>query len=171
MTLIELRTAIITDLQTRLGAGVKVAGHGGRFGADELQRYGAVAPAALVSILGLADLQAQGSTIDATVACAVLIVTADRPGLARDLGALAIVTTLAPALPGNDFGLDISGATGVRADNLYSATVDKLGVALWALSWRQPGVTLSALDAAELDDFLTLGVDYQVATDDIDLPQ
>lgn len=171
MTLAELRAGIIADLQNRIGNSVKVAGHGGRFSADELQRYGTVAPAVLVAILGLADLQQQGSTVDASVACAALVVTADRPGLSRDLGALGIITTLAPVLPGQDFDLDVSGATNVRADNLYSAQVDKLGVALWAISWRQPGVTLTALDAAALSDFLTLAVTYSGgAGETINLP-
>ena len=163
MTLADLRAAIIADLQTRLSQNVKVEGHGGRFSADELQRYGAKAPTVLVAILGLGELTASGSTVDASVACAALVVTSDRPSLPRDLGALAIVTTLAPALPGNAFALDVSGATNVRADNLYSAQVDKLGVALWALTWRQPGVTLNALDPAALDDFLMLHVDYDAA--------
>ena len=172
MTLLELRTGIMADLQARLGAGVKVLGHGGRFSADELQRYGAAAPCVLVAVLGLGELNPLGSTIDATVACAALVVTADRPNLSRDAGALAIVTTLAPILPANSFALDVSGAVAVRADNLYSAQVDKLGVALWAFTWRQPAVTLTALDPAALSDFLTLHVTTAAGSaDTIALPQ
>lgn len=172
MTLADLRAAIIADLQARLGNNVKVSGHGGRFGSDELKRYGAVAPACLVAILGVSNLQASGSSIVGDVACAALIVTADRPGLLRDLAALGIVTTLVAALPGVDFGLDVSGAASVRADNLYSGAVDQLGVALWAIAWRQPGLTFTALDPAELDDFLSLTVTYpHGAGETIDLPQ
>ena len=57
----------------------------------------------------------------------------------------------------------LSGRTGcirvaaLRADNIYSASLDGLGVTMWAVTWEQEFQLDEEIDLAALPDFLRLG--------------
>lgn len=48
-------------------------------------------------------------------------------------------------------------AADVRADNIYSASLDGLGVTMWAVTWEQEFRLDEEIDLAALPDFLRLG--------------
>ena len=122
----------------------EVAGHPGRFDLGELQRISMRAPAVRLAILGaprIAETSDERLRIDLSLAA--FVITRDAPGLPRDEAALNIVETLMQLVSLNqwqvaeDTGFGLLLPREMRAENLYSGEVDRRGVALWGLSWRQ----------------------------------
>lgn len=120
--------------------------HGGPITMEQLQTYGANAPAVLVAVLRLRNLRKSG-----------------RDGIAYDLdmGAYPIATPsgqfdqhqqaarMIDVLLGKDRGILPNARWGrtdclpvpldsISASNLYSGTVGTSGLALWGIAWHQP---------------------------------
>ena len=116
--------------------------HDGRFRAAELGRWALRAPAVLVAWLGTPKTETPGVLwTDCDHQFGAFVVTRDSPGLKRGQAARSIVYVLLLLLPRARWGFfsaaGIGAAEQVRAANLYSGEVDKAGVALWAVTWRQ----------------------------------
>ncbi len=80
---------------------------------------------------------------------AAIAIADDRSGLSRDAGVLAIVQGIIGAAYQSDWGLDFAHpAEPASASRLYSAGLDKQGVALWAVRWKQT-VRLLTPDAGQ----------------------
>jgi hypothetical protein len=182
MSLDALRTAITAVIDTATPEAVTCAPHGGRFDVAELRRISAKAPAIFIAVLGFNDLAESSGSYEATISWAAFVVTRDKAGVLRDIAALNLVNALALIVPGNTWGLEAAIGTpdGVRSDNLFSATVDKAGVAMWAISWRQRmqlGQAITDAELATLDLFETFDARYPVeddapeAEDLVSLPQ
>lgn len=182
MSLLTLRQAIVDDLKANVPNLKTCEGHGGRFDATELKRVAMRAPAVFVACLGLADVEEGHDGVAGTLTWGAFVVTRDTPGSSRDQAALAVLQAILVRLPGNRWGLDQAEGRPERvsAQNLYSATVDRLGVALWAVSWRQRMVIGGELDPAMLDVFATFDARYDldtsqdgepVAEDTVTMPQ
>jgi len=183
MSLCDLRDAVVTDLRRILPQLRTCETHGGRFDAAELRRLAPRTPAALVTTLALDDLRREHGEYKSEVTFAVFVLTTDRPGLPRDEAALAVVDALARTIPDNRWSMAESETVPdrLRAENLYSGGLDKSGVALWAVSWRQRmvlGQELSAEDVAALDRFALCDINHApgpdgspVAEDLVRLPQ
>ncbi len=183
MSLCDLREAVVTALHTAIPQLRTCETHGGRFDAAELRRLAPRSPAVLVATLALDDLRGEHGEYKADVAWAVFVVASDRPGQPRDAAALTVVDALARTIPDNRWGLAESETvpTRLRAENLYSGDLDKSGVAIWAVSWRQRmvlGQELSAEDFAALDRFALCDIKHApgpdgspVAADLVQLPQ
>lgn len=164
MSLLTLRQAIVDDLTANLPALKTCEGHGGRFDANEVKRVAAKAPALFVACLGVSDTDEAPDGIAGTVQWGAFVVARDTGASGRDEGGLAILQALLLHLPGNRWGLDQAEGRpqAIRAQNLYSATVDKMGVAMWAVSWRQRMVIGAELDPATLDVFATFDAVYDL---------
>lgn len=157
--------------------------HGGRFDASELRRLAVGGPAVFVAVLGVQDLVFEHGEAKGEVQFAAFAVAGDKAGLPRDKAVMAMADALALLVPDNRWGLDESESVPmrVRAENLFSVTVDKAGVALWAVSWRQRMALGQGLDDSTLetlDLFATCDIDYAigqdgtpVAEDTVSLPQ
>lgn len=165
MSLSALRAAVVADLAAAVPELRTCAAHGGRFGLPDLKRVAARAPAVLVACLGVVDAVAgHGDTVVMARWAAFVLVT-DRPGAARDEGALLLVAEVLRRLAGNRFGDAAENIPReLRAENLYSGPLDQQGVALWGVTWRQP-VSLAA-DTGALADFLRFYADYDLAAPD-----
>lgn len=166
MSLLAVRTAIVTSLQDALPAGVSVESHRGRFdSAAEIKRFATKAPAVLVAcVRSKLDDACEGMPI-LHASWAVFVITRDKPSLPRDEGALALVEAIALSVSGNTWALDDTSApTAIDSRNLYSGAVDNLGVALWAVTFEQT-VTNPAIDDATL---ATMGV-FATFHQDIDM--
>lgn len=180
MSLITLRDAIAAELAAAIPELKTCEGHGGRFDLQELRRVAAKAPAVFVACLGFGDAEEEGDTT-AELSWAAYVVTKDAPGKPRDEAALAIAQALAVHIPGNRWGLDDAEGRpeGIRGQNLYSDRLDKQGVAMWAISWRQRMNLGGAVDSAELAAFVTFHAEHSMApgdgepaaTDEVTLPQ
>lgn len=179
MSLLAFRTAIVTGFTTALPAVKDIKEHAGRFDEAEIKRFATAAPAVRVALLELGDVKALRSgeaAID--VRCGAFIATKDTQAQKRDKGALAIVGELAKAIPENTWGLEYAqNPKTIRASNLYSGSIDRLGIALWAITWNQQ-VHLGGIDPTTLDAFTKFHAEYDVAqtvdtvnpTDDVTLP-
>lgn len=180
MSLLTIRQAIVDAIAAAL-PGVHVESHGGRFDSvEEIKRHAGRGRAVLVAITGLKNLEAGGDGISADLVVAAFVVTGDRPNAPRDAAALALIQSVAALVPGNRWGLeDAEGAPQPpEADNLYAASLDKVGVALWGLAWKQRFSLGNGLDPAGLDIFATFDARYAqgadgapTAEDLVELPQ
>ncbi|KAB1440351.1 phage protein Gp37 [Pseudodesulfovibrio senegalensis] len=170
MSLASLRDAVVAKIDQATSRKVHCASHGGRFDLHELKRISTKAPAVFVAVLGFSDLTESCGDYEAWVTWGAFVVTRDRPGQPRDLAALSIVDMLSLLIPGNTWDLkeSISTAERTRADNLFSTVIDKAGMAMWAISWRQNmtlGQAMTESDLASLDPFATLSAKYPLAGD------
>lgn len=184
MSVLSLRAAVVAGLQAALpklaGKTVKVESHAGRFDAAELKRISAQAPAVFVAVLGLADLSESCGEVSATCQILAIVVCKDAPSLPRDLAALGMMEASAKIVPGNDWnGAAEAAPEGLRCDNLFSATLDQAGVAMWGVAWRQRAIVArTAVTGSEegLDWFLHYHMETElakgapVAVDDVTLP-
>lgn len=184
MSVLALRAAVVAglgaSLPTLAGKTVKVESHAGRFDVAELKRISAQAPAMFVAVLGLADLTESCGEVSATCQILAIVVCKDAPSLPRDLAALGMMEALAKIVPGNEWnGAAEKAPEDIRCDNLFSATLDQAGVAMWGVAWRQRAtVARTGVTGSEegLDWFLNNHMDTvlaqgaPVAVDDITLP-
>lgn len=184
MSVLTLRESVVAVLKASLpklaGKTVKVEPHAGRFDAAELKRISAQAPAVFVAVLGLADLSESCGEVNATCQILAIVVCKDASALPRDLAALGMMEALAKIVPGNDWnGAAEKAPEDIRCDNLFSATLDQAGVAMWGVAWRQRAtVAKTGVSGSEggLDWFLHYHMDTElakgapVAVDDVTLP-
>ena len=158
--MIAFRAAVVSAIKARVPS-VAVEEHGGRFDAAELKRVAVRAPAVFVAVLGVGDVRELGGEIGAALNMGAFVITTSASSAPRDEAALAIVQALLGLVPGNRWGRAEGNPDRITAENLFSSTIDKRGVAMWAVSWRQR-TTITDFDAAiaSLDDFLRCDVQY-----------
>ena len=116
--------------------------HDGRFQAAELGRWSLRSPAVLIAWLGTPKTETPGVLwTDCDQQLAAFVVTRDRPGEPRGKAARAIAASLLLLIPRARWGFssaaDIGSAEQLQARNMFSGAVDKEGIALWAVTWRQ----------------------------------
>lgn len=179
MILVEIRAAIIAQLQIDVPALKAVKEHGGRFGLKEIKAAASRSPAARVACLGLRKIFFEGAVAKAEVTYGIFVISSDQAAGRRDAIAMTMVAAIGAILPDNSWGLEASvdGAREIRADNLFSRDMDRQGIALWALTFVHT-VDLDRVDATDLEDFLLAYIDYDLApvdgnidaSDHIDLP-
>jgi hypothetical protein len=113
-------------------------------------------PSVLVSCLNLNEILNQGGQANGGARFVAYVITAGTSSIVRDGAALDMVEALAPMIVNNAWNyVDGSTPKNIRADNLYSGPVDKLGVAIWAVSWVQK-TDLAIFDTSSLDNFESL---------------
>lgn len=153
MSLHALRGGIISAIQKHLPQLRDCSAHPGLLSVDDLRRLSLHAPSVRVACLNVPRLERQGPVTVVHARWAVYVVVRGGSTEPRDEGALALVTKLCRLVQSNRFG--VTGAhtpRGEVADNLYSAALDGIGVALWALTWEQ-GVDVTDFNDADLGEF------------------
>lgn len=119
-----------------------------------------------IAALRISAMHNEGSRLIGTVRWAAYVFVTDQYGYARDQRAEVIAGRLCKALMLKSGWVD-SGASSrpdaVQADNLYNGEIDKLGVAIWAVTWSQDWPLDEPIDMATLDDFLRCGVGLELA--------
>ena len=182
MSTITIRQAVVDTIAAALPALRACEAHGGRFDAKELQRVSTKSPAVLVAITRATGIDLVHGQRAGELTFAAFVCTRDTAEATRADMALQILDGLAGIIPGNRWGLDDaqSEPRSINAQNLFSAGVDRQGVALWGVSWTQSFVLSTDVDMDALNDFLTTVVDYDLDTqqdgdpvgqDNISLPQ
>lgn len=166
MSLLALRQAVVDDLKVAL-PGVTVVAHRGRFdNAAEIQRFATKAPTVLVACVGFKPFNPGGGLVQLRARMVLFVITRDAPQLERDAGALALAEAIELRVPGNTWALDsLSAPTDIEARNLYSGQIDKLGVALWAITFDQVDSN-PAVDEDSLGVFATFHQDIDIAPAD-----
>ena len=139
MRIFDLLTAIKTDVKGHITSLKACELHGGRFDRAELKRIAGRTPAIYIAALGHSRSDDPGTgERDIDLSLAAFVVTADRRGLPRIEGAINLVESLLTLIPGNRWGQSgVFGAAQAASNNFYSGDIDKQGVALWGVSWRQ----------------------------------
>lgn len=164
MSITQTRAAIASTINTALPQLTNVYTHGGRFTLEDLKRIAVRAPTALVACLGIADVENEGGQNVAEVQWGVFVVTAGTSQQGRDTEALTVVEAVANVVGGNSWqDSSLSYPTSVRAENLYSPSLDAQGMALWAITWRQE-IDLATTQVT--DQFETLYANYDLAPQD-----
>ncbi|MCJ8285105.1 hypothetical protein [Halomonas sp.] len=148
-----VRQAIVTTIAQALGSHVTVEAHGGRFDRAELARYSKRAPAVLVAAMGMPRVEDRPRARP-MVQFAAFVMCRDAPGASRDTQALTLAEALVRLVPGNVWGQDnVQRPEQLSAENLYSGEIDRLGIAMWAVSWRQIVNLSTQRDIGDLADF------------------
>jgi hypothetical protein len=168
--LLALRAAVVASLAAKLGDTIDVDSHGGTFDEEEVKRYSTKAPAVRVAIVGAghASRYADGRWRIPVRFTAVLITrdAAKPEKVQRDAAALLLASAIELAVAGNRFGLEgVFQPTAVEARSEYSGPVDKLGVAIWQVTWTTdalvgepndpPDTAIAALTKALVDSVVT----------------
>lgn len=135
----DLLNAIKTAIKTALPELRRCDVHGGRFDLAELKRIAIQTPAVLVSLLAAPETKPKETEErDIELSIGLYVVTSDKVSLPRHLSVINIVEALLILIPINDWGLKkISEPTDINAQNLYSGDIDKHGITLWAISFKQ----------------------------------
>ncbi|MDQ7091758.1 MAG: DUF1834 family protein [Methylococcales bacterium] len=139
MSITDVLDAIQTKVDEALPALRRCEVHGGRFDLKELRRVATKTPAVFISLLAAPEIKivATGER-DITLLIGVHIVTSDKPRLPRNVSVINILQALLLLIPINDWGLKkIDPPESINAQNLYSGDVDKHGIAMWAISFKQ----------------------------------
>lgn len=155
MSFLSVRTAIVDAIKTAIPDLKTVESHGGKFGMADLKHYAVRAPAVVVSNLGGGVMREEGAAKVSPRKWAAFIIARGASDERRDAQAMVIAQELLDLIPSNRWGDDNCHIPeNIRDDNLFSIAIDKLGVALWAVTWDQDYDIEP--DASGLDDFVTL---------------
>lgn len=135
----DLREAIIMEIRGKLPELQAVSSHPGRFNLDELKRIVTQLPAVRLALMGIPRVDnLQTGENEAELRLAAFVITGDRRQSTKDSSVLAIVESLLTFIPGQHWGIKgVMDARNVKADNLFSGSVERQGVALWAITWDQ----------------------------------
>ncbi len=155
MSLNHISEAIAASIKGVLPALKTCEVHPGRFDEKELRRVAAKAPAVFVALLSAGGLE--GIEVQANTQWAAFVVTRDSVNGSRAQQAIGITQAIACHLHDNDLGLSdaISDCENISARNLYSASIDKTGTAMWVVTWQQALHIGSTVIASDVNDFLT----------------
>ena len=135
--------------------------HIGRFNeADDIKRWMSGKEGGIrICAQRVVAMQNQGSRLIGTVEFVAFVFCAEQFAYAKDQRAEVIACRLAKALmlKGGWVGTGASSVPeAVRADNLYTTAIDKLGLAIWSVTWRQDWPLDDPIDEATLDARMAL---------------
>lgn len=124
---------------------------------DMLRRLLRLVPGCFVAFAGGAARA--GATAEVTARWIVYVVTghasgeaARRRGDAQEAGAYSLISLLMTALHGWAADSNSNALSVVEVSNLYTGTIDRQGVAVYALTFEAP-LAFEALQASDLGDF------------------
>lgn len=166
-TLPQLLTAIVTQLGALDGVRSCEA-FGGRFDLAALQRFGVNAPGIRVAVLRINSIEwVDTGEFDAVVEIGAFVATRDEPGKPRDAAVLLLVQRVLERAHAERWALArVQSARPARAENIYSAEMQRIGLALWGVTWtskvRMGSTAWAAIDgelqAIFVGDELVAGV-------------
>lgn len=173
MSLVTARAGIVTTIANQMSGLQTVEAHGGRFDITELKRVGAKAPAVFVAWLSVSNILQEQQEAEGDVRWAVFAVARDSVAgsvkTSRDDAIANMVNTLSLIVPNQRWNLgDL--ATGIpdriSAQNLFSATLDKMGTAMAAVNFTQRMQLGVDNDIADLNDWLIYHAEHIVGDED-----
>jgi hypothetical protein len=165
MTLPAIQQAIV-DALSAAGLGDYAQAYPGRMSVDDLKRLVVRGHSTVcVGCLGVPRAEKTPVGDELETHWAVYVLALDSQGLSRDAAAMTLVTQVARMAINNTWGRDdLDTPEAIRGDNLYSGTLERRAVALWAVTFRQNWKPVES--AAGLDDLLRV-----VAVWDLDQAQ
>ena len=137
----QLLSAIKAEAESEFSDVVKsVELHGGRFALSEIKRLAKKTPALLISCLEIPATNdgAQGDN-EHKLSLVIFVLTRDVPGISKDVLSVDISERLVRWVEDKEWGLDWTYPVveNISARNLYSNDIDKIGVSLWGVGFKQ----------------------------------
>jgi hypothetical protein len=113
--------------------------HDGRFDVSELKRIATQAPAVFVAVLKVPKTTTNGQDqLEADLSLVVYIITKSAHKLDKGEAARNLAEFIMQQVKSERWdGQAQNRATQIAGDNLYSGIVDKMNIALWAVTWKQ----------------------------------
>lgn len=157
MNYLDIRDSVVEQIERAFAKDKKVSisAHPGRFNEDEIRRLMTKSPAILTSLMSIKDSDVQDDcSIDFVSWVLYRASSVDR----LYSGSLVLVSKLIGVIKGIDSPLSFGGGSDIRAECLYSGSLDKINATLWAVRWtlKTRGVEAGADDislADSLEDF------------------
>ncbi|MGL4987394.1 MAG: hypothetical protein ACRC5H_09710 [Treponemataceae bacterium] len=178
MNLIDVRQSVIDTLKSRIKTkGVTIEAHAGIFSEEEIKALSIKTPAILTSLVSIKDSDADETYINFVQWIITKATNTDR----LYNNALLLTSAVIPVLRELEADWAFGGGQKISAECLYSGSINKMGVTLWAVSWQWKvrGTILENGESGEiplpdiLEDFEGYEATHQqggaTAFDDIDL--
>lgn len=138
--LVTLRSEIVAKLEAAIEDANTVEPYGGRLNLGEIKRITARPPAVLVALInGNSSKEEAADPIRVDMLISAFIIAEDKPGVNRDAVALSIaeqVVAQVAAWPWRGKA-QASAPNELKLESLYSGELDRTGVALLAVTWKQ----------------------------------
>lgn len=155
-TLAEMRDAVASGIALKVPQLRDVGVHGGAFTGEELRRFAAISPYAVVVCDGARESEIQATTVRIVADFACYIIVRGSSQDLRDAASLELVTRVIRAVHTNRWGIaEASAPEEIEWRNPYSPSVDKMGIAIQIVVWEQRFEIDNRLDEGGLDDFET----------------
>ncbi|MFA0056125.1 hypothetical protein [Vibrio echinoideorum] len=164
---------IVQYLKPKLEGGVReiekiqtVERHIGRFDkADDIKRWMSNRDGGVrIAALRVPQYETVGNRLIGNVNLVAYVLTTDQFGYEKDLRAEVVAGKLVRELVDRSALPTAYGRVeNVRSDNLYSGEIDKLGIAIWSVTWSQQWYLDEEIDLSTLDDFITFGLKGEIA--------
>lgn len=135
VTYLDIRDSVVAQIKEQF-AGKKqihVAAHPGTFNEEEIRRLVTRTPAILTSLMRISDRDVNDESFCDFVNW--VLYRANNQDTLYD-GALKIVSAVIPVIRDMNAGWSIDGGRGIEAECLYSGSLDKINITLWAVKWR-----------------------------------
>jgi hypothetical protein len=135
ITLLDVRDNAVSQIKERFaGQGhIHTAPHPGMFNEEEIRRLAQRTPAVLTSLMRISGQGANDESSCDFISW-VLYRANNRDALYD--GALNMVSALIPVVRDLDAPWSLGGGADIEAECLYSGSLDKINVTLWAVKWR-----------------------------------
>jgi hypothetical protein len=147
---------------------IHIAAHPGSFDVEELRRLATKTPAILTSLIRISDQDTQDESWCDFVSW--VLYRANNKDTLYD-GALQIVSGLIPVIRTLNDEWCINSGTNIEAECLYSGTMDRMNVTMWAVRWRWQvrGASIEGgiLLPDDLDYFEGYDADHFIGTQEI----
>ena len=135
ITYLDIRDSVVAQLKDQF-AGQKqihIAAHPGTFNEEEIRRLATRTPAILSSLMRISDRDVNDESFCVFVNW--VLYRANNQDTLYD-GALKIVSALIPVIRNMNAEWSIDGGREIEAECLYSGSLDKINITLWAVKWR-----------------------------------
>ena len=131
----EIRDSAVEQIKESFAANKRlhIAAHPGSFDGEEIRRLSNQTPAILTSLVRVSDQDVQDESWCDFVSW--ILYRADNQDRLYD-GALKIVSAIIPVIRNIDAAWSINGGTDIQAECLYSGSLDRMNITLWAVRWR-----------------------------------
>ncbi|MFA1568973.1 hypothetical protein A152_0008075 [Vibrio tasmaniensis 1F-187] len=140
--------------------------HIGRFDkADDIKRWMSNRDGGVrIAALRVPQYETVGNRLIGNVNLVAYVFTTDQFGYEKDLRAEVVAGKLVRELMDRSaLPTSYGRVENVRSDNLYSGEIDKLGIAIWSVTWSQQWYLDEEIDLSTLDDFITFGLKGEIA--------
>ena len=135
VTYLDIRNSVVAQIKEQFAGqkSIHVAAHPGTFNEEEIRRLVTRTPAILTSLMRISDRDVNDESFCDFVNW--VLYRANNQDTLYD-GALKIVSALIPCLRNLNARWSIDGGRGIEAECLYSGSLDKINITLWAVKWR-----------------------------------